>query len=470
MKLITLGAAGRVTGSLHLLEVGDHRILLDCGMIQGGRKQQELNREPFPFDPARIDAVVLSHAHIDHSGRIPLLINGGFAGPVYAHTATRALCDIMLKDAGYIQEHDAERENRRRERKGLPRVEPLYTADQAVDGMRQFKSLPYDRKFRVLPNVIVRFRDAGHILGSCVVELWLTEGDDQRKVVFSGDLGHEGAPILRDPTVLHDADLVLMESTYGDRDHRSWEETAAEVLDVAAETRNAKGNILIPAFAVGRSQLLLYWMVQNYADNGFADWRIFLDSPMAIRATHVYGSNQKLFDAAAREAWGGKPMESLLPNLTFSRTAAQSMQINEIRSGAIIIAGSGMCTGGRIVHHLRRNLWRKECHVVIVGYQAGGTTGRQIVDGAKRIRLFGETINVAATIHTIGGLSAHAGRREMMDWYDQYHGRPPVVLVHGEPRAQEALQRDLRDEFAAPVHIAAPGDTFDLAKPIPFET
>jgi metallo-beta-lactamase family protein len=316
----------------------------------------------------------------------------------------------------------------------------------------------------------VRFRDAGHILGSCIVELWLEEGGEQRKLVFSGDLGHEGAPILRDPTFVHDADLVLMESTYGDRDHRSWEETAAEVAEIAAATRHAKGNILIPAFAVGRSQMLMYWMVQNYQQNGLADWRVFLDSPMAIRATHVYRSHSRLFDREAREAWGGRPMESLLPNLKFTRTAAQSMQINDISSGAIIIAGSGMCTGGRIVHHLRRNLWRPECHVIIVGYQAGGTPGRQLVDGARRVRLFGETIRVAAQVHTIGGLSAHAGQAALMRWYDQFHGRPPLILVHGEGDAQRTLQQKIRDEYAAPVHIAALGESFDLAKPIPFDT
>ena len=469
MKLQTYGAAGRVTGSCHLLEVGDHRILLDCGLIQGNRKDEALNSEPFPFDPARIDAVVLSHAHIDHSGRIPLLINGGFSGPVFAHTATRALCDIMLKDAGFIQEHDAERENRRRKRKGLPLVEPLYTADEAVAGMRQFRSLPYDRKVRILPSVIVRFRDAGHILGSCIVELWLTEGGEERKLVFSGDLGHEGAPILRDPVVIHDADLVLMESTYGDRNHRSWEETAQEVMEIAAETRNARGNILIPAFAVGRSQMLLYWMVQNYQRNGLGDWRVFLDSPMAIRATHVYATHAMLFDKTARNLWGDRPMESLLPNLTYTRTASQSMQINDIESGAIIVAGSGMCTGGRIVHHLVRNLWRSECHVIIVGYQARGTPGRQLVDGARRVRLFGDSIRVAAKIHTVGGLSAHAGQDALLRWYDQFHGRPPLVLVHGEPDAQQVLQSRIRDELAAPAHIAAAGESFDLMKPVPFE-
>jgi len=468
MKLQTFGAAGCVTGSCHLIEVGDIRILLDCGLVQGGRKDEARNAAPFPFDPARIDAVVLSHAHIDHSGRIPLLIKGGFSGPVFAHTATRALCDIMLKDAGFIQEHDAERENRRRRRKGMSIVEPLYTADEAVAGMRQFKSLPYDRKVRIQPGVVMRFRDAGHILGSCIVEVWLTEGNEERKLVFSGDLGHQGAPIMRDPTVVHDADLVLMESTYGDRDHRSWDETAREVLEIAADTRHAKGNILIPAFAVGRSQMLLYWMVENYPQSGLGDWQIFLDSPMAIRATHVYAAHERLFDAEARKSWGKNPMESLLPNLTFTRTANQSMQINEIESGAIIVAGSGMCTGGRIVHHLKRNVWRKECHVIIVGYQAGGTPGRMLVDGAKRIRLFGETVSVAAKIHTIGGLSAHAGQRGLMQWYDQFHGRPPLVLVHGEPQAQQTLNSLVAAEFNAPVHVAEAGDSFDLMKPVPF--
>jgi metallo-beta-lactamase family protein len=469
MHVQCLGAAGRVTGSCHLVQAGDYRILLDCGLIQGSRKDEELNRQPFPFDVDRIDAVVLSHAHIDHSGRIPWLIRQGYTGPIFAHTATRALCDIMLRDSGYIHEQDAARANRRRGETGQEPIEPLYTTADADIAIKQFRSKRYHRKFPVTPSIRVRFRDAGHILGSCIVELWLTEGSEQRKLVFSGDLGHADAPILRDPDTIRTADLVLMESTYGDRNHRTWDETRAEVEEIAAITGRAKGNILIPAFAVGRSQLLLHWMMQNYRAARLDQWRIFLDSPLAIRATSVYARFVNLFDQQAQDLWRGKDIANALPNLQFTRTANQSRELNLIRSGAIIIAGSGMCTGGRIRHHLQRNISRKECHVIIVGYQAAGTPGRALVEGARQIRLYGQRVDVRATIHTIGGLSAHAGQTELLNWYDQFDGRPPLVLVHGENSAQQTLQTLIREEYAAPVHIATEGQRFDLAKPIPFD-
>jgi len=468
MHVQCLGAVGHVTGSCHLVQAGDFRILLDCGLIQGRRRDQERNSDPFPFDVSRIDAVVLSHAHIDHSGRIPLLVKRGYTGPVFAQTATRALCDILLRDSARIHEQDAARTNRRRKQDNCEPVEPLYTPADTEAAMKQFRSMRYHKKFAVTPTIRVRFRDAGHILGSCIVELWLTEGSETRKLVFSGDLGHMDAPVQRDPDVIKNADLVLMESTYGDRNHRSWAETRAEVEEIAGITDTARGNILIPAFAVGRSQLLLYWMAQSYHDTGLASWQIYLDSPLAIRATRVYERFIKLLDDDARTLWGQGEIKNSLPNLSFTRTADQSRALNNIRSGAIIIAGSGMCTGGRIRHHLERNISRPECHIVIVGFQAQGTPGRRLVDGAKTLRLFGVDQPVRATVHTIGGLSAHAGQRALVNWYDQFKARPPLVLVHGEPAAQGALQEIIRDELAAPVHVARAGECFDLHKPVPF--
>jgi metallo-beta-lactamase family protein len=468
MYVQCLGAAGRVTGSCHLVKAGDFRILLDCGLVQGRRKDSELNFAPFPFDASRIDAVVLSHAHIDHSGRIPLLVKQGFTGPIFAQTATRALCDIMLRDSAGIHEQDAERVNRRCEKAAMPPVEPLYTVADSDESLKLFRSERYYRKFDVTPTIRARFTDAGHILGSSIVELWLTEGGETRKLVFSGDLGHADAPILRDPNVVVTADLVLMESTYGDRDHRSWDETLAEVEEIARVTSAAKGNILIPAFAVGRSQLLLYWMARNYQQAGLDKWKIYLDSPLAIRATRVYERFINLLDDDARDLWRDKDIQNSLPNLQFTRTADQSRELNYIRSGAIIIAGSGMCTGGRIRHHLRYNISRKECHIIIVGYQAAGTPGRQIVEGATKLRLFGEELKINATIHTVGGLSAHAGQRALINWYDQFRERPPLVLVHGEPGAQAALKEIICSELAAPTHVAREGERFDLTKPIPF--
>lgn len=468
MYVQTFGAVERVTGSCHLVEAGGFRILLDCGLIQGRRAEAALNSDPFPFDLSRIDAVVLSHAHIDHSGRIPLLVKRGFTGTVFAHTATRALCDIMLRDSAGIHEQDASRVNRRREADGLEPIEALYTATDVELTMKQFRSQRYRRKFEVTPTIRARFQDAGHILGSCIVELWLTEGSETRKLVFSGDLGHADAPVLKDPTYIKNADLVLMESTYGDRDHRSWEETQAEVKEVASITATAKGNILIPAFAVGRSQMLLYWMAQHYQEAGLANWQMFLDSPLAIRATRVYERFLTLLDEEARDLWGQGEIKDSLPNLSFTRTADQSRELEYIRSGAIIIAGSGMCTGGRIRHHLEHNISRPECHIVIVGYQAAGTPGRQLVDGANTLRLFGEDRPVRAKVHTIGGLSAHAGQRALVDWYDHFSGRPALVLVHGEPGAQQALKELISTELMAPVHVAEEGDRFDLRKPVPF--
>ncbi len=468
MHVQCLGAAGRVTGSCHLVQAGDFRILLDCGLIQGRQRDEELNFLPFPFDVGRIDAVVLSHAHIDHSGRIPLLVKRGYTGPVHAHEATQGLCDIMLRDSAGIHEQEAARMNRRLVKEGKEPREPLYTVDDSDAALKQFRPHPYRHKFDVAPTIQVRFQDAGHILGSSIVEVWVTEGGDTRKLVFSGDLGHADAPVLRDPEVVHTADLVLMESTYGDRDHRSWDETRAEVEEIASIALGAKGNILIPAFAVGRSQLLLNWMARNFKNVGLKDWHIFLDSPLAIRATEVYSRFNNLLDAEARELWSSTDIQHAFANLHFTRTADESRDLNLIRSGAIIIAGSGMCTGGRIRHHLRHNLSRKECHIVIVGYQAAGTPGRALVDGASSLRLFGETMDVRARIHTIGGLSAHAGQRALVNWYDQFKHRPPLVLVHGEPAAQQALRTLIDDEFAAPVHVAAEGESFDFAKPMPF--
>jgi len=457
------GGAGEVTGSCHLVEAGGRRLLLDCGLVQGTRAEEQRNREPFPFDPARIDAVVLSHAHIDHSGRIPLLVKAGFAGPIYTHRASRDLCRIMLKDAGYLHEREAEWENRKRERKGLPPVGPLYDMQDAQRAVRRVRALGYDEPCEILPGVRVGLRDAGHILGSAIVELTLTEGGVERTLVFSGDLGQREMPILRDPTPVRSADLVLLESTYGDRLHRSQEATLAELGEVLGRAREDRGNVLIPAFAVGRTQDLLYLLARHYQAWGVGDWQIFLDSPLAIEATEIYGRHSDLYDREATALW--RRRDGALPNLHLTRTAQQSMGLNRIRAGAIIIAGSGMCNGGRIRHHLKHNVWREHCHVVIVGFQAEGTTGRALVDGAKHINLWGERVRVAAQVHTIGGLSAHADQEGLVRWYAGFERRPPVVLVHGEPEAQVALAARLRAEQGAAVRIAARGERLDLVAP-----
>ena len=462
MHIEFCGAAREVTGSCHLLHVGGRRILLDCGLIQGRRADEERNRDPFPFTPGEIDAVVLSHAHIDHSGRLPLLARRGYDGPVYTHPATRDLCRIMLRDSAFINEKDTEWENRRRERSGLPLVEPLYTQDDAEAVMQQFRDVGYGEPVELCPGVRLTLHDAGHILGSAIVALDLEEGGERRRVVFSGDLGHRDAPILRDPERLEQADLVILESTYGDRRHRSWDATRDEIIDIVASAHGREGNILIPAFAVGRSQLLLYWLARHYEAAKLERWRIFLDSPLAIRATAVYGRYPDLYDREAARFWSGEDQDSALPNLAFSRTADDSRRLNSMRSGAIIIAGSGMCTGGRIRHHLLHNLWREECHVIIVGFQAAGTTGRLLVDGARRIKLLGQTVRVAAEVHTVGGLSAHADQQGLADWYGAFRGRPPVALVHGEPEVMETLTEVLESRFGARVTRVQAGQKIHL--------
>ena len=459
-----LGAAGEVTGSCHLVTVGSYKILLDCGLIQGRPKDEKRNREPFPFDPGSIDAVVLSHAHIDHSGRLPLLIKAGFRGTVYTHRASRDLCRIMLKDSAFLYEKDVEWENRKRARKGLERVEAMYTVEDARLAMKQFKGLVYQQKKRILPKVTLRLNDAGHILGSSIVELWMEDEGQQRKLVFSGDLGRSGMPVLEDPEAISDADLVIMESTYGDRLHRSWEETQKEISEVLSIATNGKGNILIPAFAVGRTQEILYLFARYYKEWKLDRWQIFLDSPLAIEATRIFMQHSDLFDDEMLALWQKNKQQSILPNLHISRTTNQSMALNRVHSGAIIIAGSGMCSGGRIKQHLKHNIWRNDCHVIISGFMARGTLGRKLVDGAKHIRLWGETVQVAASIHTIGGLSAHADQTGLKNWYNNFSNRPPVVLVHGEEQAQQCLSKVLQTEFNAGVTIAKQGQKIDLMK------
>ncbi len=464
MHLQCLGAVEEVTGSCHLIEVNGHRILLDCGMIQGRAADEARNRDPFPFDPEDIDAVILSHAHIDHCGRLPLLVKSGFTGPIYTHNATSDLCDVMLRDSAYLAERDAVWENRKRERKHLPLVEALYDIEDVENTLPYFQGLEYEKSKEILPGVTVRLQDAGHIIGSAIVELWLEENGVKRKIVFSGDLGQNGVPILRDVAIVTEADYVIMESTYGDRQHQTMENTVAELKGILDTAFQKRGNVLIPAFAVGRTQEILYIFKKFYKEWDVDRWQIYLDSPMAIKATKIYVKHHELHDKETRDLWGQQDLTSLLPNLEMSESAEESMYLNTIQSGAIFIAGSGMCNGGRIKHHLKYNVWRRNCHVVIAGFQAKGTLGRALVDGAKRIRLWGETIKVAAKIHTVGGLSAHADQDGLCEWYQHFKNRPPLLLVHGEPSAQEVLATRLQKEFHAPVKIAQPDDKIDLIK------
>ena len=452
MRVHFHGAAGQVTGSMHLVECAGKRVLLDCGMRQGSREMEAANFEPFPFDPASIDALVASHAHIDHIGRIPLLVARGFRGPVFAQEATAELMPIMLLDAASLAENDADRANRDRKR-GQPEAMPLFIRDDVEEAMGQVRSLRYDARTPVLTGVDIAFRDAGHILGSSIVELWA----DGKKLVFSGDLGPKGTPILRDPETVRDADLVLMESTYGDRNHRDRAETISELGGILERAWNDGGNVLIPAFAVGRSQELLYWFARHWDDWKMSRWRVFLDSPMANRVLKVYDRHHALFDAEAREVWRGTPNPFRLPNLHATVTTEESMAINRIERGAIVIAGSGMANGGRILHHLRHRLGRRETHVVFVGYQAEGTLGRKLVNGAKWVRIHGGDVQANAQVHTVGGLSAHADQHGLIEWYSGFDPHPPLALVHGEDEARETLAGEIGKRFGVEVELARQG-------------
>ena len=461
MQLEFFGAAGEVTGSCHVVRAGGRQLLLDCGMIQGGADAPARNRRAFPFEAASIDAVVLSHAHIDHCGRLPLLVARGFRGPIYTNPACADLLPILLRDAAELAVREAERANRDAARAD-DRVTPLFEPADVDAVMRQVRRAGYDTPFQPLPGITVRVREAGHILGSSSIEMWIEQAGVRRKLVFSGDLGQYDTPILHDPHAFTSADLVLMESTYGDRRHRGREDTARELGAILAQAARDEGNIIVPAFAIGRSQELLYLLAQHYGEWQLARWKIFLDSPMAIAASRVYWQHPERFDAEAtrlRETFRGMPP---LPNLVLTETAEQSRAINQIRAGALIIAGSGMANGGRVLHHLKHNLERPECHVVIVGFQAPGTLGRQLVDRQPEVRIHGRRLAVAAQVHTLGGLSAHADQEQLLRWYDSFQDRPPVYLVHGEPQAAETLAVRLRERGASAT-VSHPGLQIDLA-------
>lgn len=457
------GATGEVTGSCFLLDTGQSRVLIDCGLFQGGRDVDALNEQDFAFSPASLDAVILTHAHIDHSGRLPLLVKRGFKGKIHTHRATRDLARIMLKDSAFLAERDAERETRRQRRNGGAPVLPLYTIEEAEAALGHFAPHEYDERIDLLPGISFRLRDAGHILGSAIVELWALALGVERKIVFSGDLGHRGAPLLRDPTPVDAADVVLMESTYGDRSHRSWEETLSEIGEIISQANSAKGNILIPTFAVGRAQELLYLFSRHFDEWDLGRWQIFLDSPMAIEATGVYSKHTDLFDRESKAHKEENGSLFSLPNLNITQTSEASMGINTVSSGAIILAGSGMCTGGRIRHHIAHNISSPNTHLMIVGFQARGTLGRTLVDGAKKIKLWGKELPVAAKVHTIGGLSAHAGVDGLASWCSGFKKPEQVILVHGEPDATAALAKTLDEEHG--IHAFAPawGAVYDLA-------
>jgi len=458
------GATGHVTGSCHLVETARTRVLLDCGLFQGPPDVEALNEKPFPFDSAGIHAVVLSHAHLDHSGRLPKLVRDGFRGTIYVTPPTLDLLDIMLKDAAYLQERDAEWAARHKNNHGNHEPQPLYTIEDAEKTLALCRTVDYGESFNVADDVTVTFHNAGHILGSAIVEVSIKDTGKTHRLVFSGDLGHGSSPLMPAPDRITGADTLLLESTYGDRDHRPMADTLKEFDEILVKAGHEGGNVLIPAFAVERTQEVLFRLGELYQSGKLKQPMVFLDSPMAIAATGVYVKYIDELPPATRAAIerGGRSVEKFLPVLRLTRTTEESMAINRVR-GAIIIAGSGMCTGGRIRHHLKYNIEREDTHVIIVGFQAQGTTGRALVDGAKNLRLFGRDYRVRAQIHTVGGFSAHAGQTELVDWASHFTvTRPHCHLVHGEPDKVAALATALKARLGWDAHIPTTGQSITL--------
>lgn len=459
MEIEFYGATQRVTGSCHILRVGGYTVLLDCGLVQGSREVEALNREPFPFDPSTIDAVVLSHAHIDHSGRLPLLVNRGFTGPIFTHYGTIDLCRVLLRDSASLAENDA----RFMRKHGRRDAEPLYTVEKAERCVSGMTGLRYGERREILPGISVTLHDAGHILAAAFVKLEITEGDTTRTLVFSGDVGQYDSPILNDPEAIGYADTVIVESTYGDRLHREFKETLAELGGIIETACSDCGNILIPAFSIGRSQELLYLFGEHYHEWELDKWQVFLDSPMAIEASRIYWHHEKLWDDEARLF--RRKLRTMPPveHLHLTRRVEESMKINELHQGAVIIAGSGMCNGGRIVHHLKHNIERPECHIIITGFQVEGTLGRELVEGNSEVSLHGRQYRVRAKLHTVGGLSAHGDRHDLSRWLKTREGAPQVMIVHGDEIVKESFREFLHDEIATEALIPKSGDRLDLA-------
>jgi metallo-beta-lactamase family protein len=449
MKISFHGADQDVTGSCHLIECAGIRVLIDCGMYQGGRELAEENAEPFGFDPASIDFLLLTHAHLDHCGRIPLLVKRGFTGEIITTAATVELTRLVLLDAAGLQEEEARYQSRKAKRhkgKHETGIEPLYTTLDALHSLEYVgRRAGYGQPLQITPGIQATFHDAGHILGSACIFLELEENGNGHRLLFSGDLGYSGRAILRDPATPPAVDTVVMETTYGDRLHKQLEPSIDELYDVINTTIGRGGNVIIPTFALERAQEILFYLREGVDNRHIKHFtNVFLDSPMAISATQIFERHPECFDAETLKlSHGGKdPFE--LPRLHFTRETAESIAINRIDGGAVIMAGSGMCTGGRVRHHLKHNLWGKQNSIVFVGYAAQGTLARRIIDGAESVRIFREDIPVRADIHTIGGFSAHADQAELLAWHEHTGNPATTFLVHGETKSMHAFADKLK--------------------------
>lgn len=462
MKITLMGAGGEVTGSAYVVQTRAARILVDCGLFQGSKSADAKNRLPVRTT-SRLDAVVITHGHLDHTGRLPLLAKLGYRGPVFATPATQEMTTLVLRDSARIQEQDTRRENTKRKRAGQPPLEPLYTMKDAEAILGAFQAAPYLEPVPIAPGVKATFAEAGHMLGSASIQLMVEEDGREKKVVFSGDLGPISAPLLRQYEPFPAADMVFMEATYGDRDHRPFRDTVAEFMEIVKTAAALRGTVLIPTFAVGRTQLLVVLLSVMFRRKQVEPFPVFLDSPMAIEATRIYSQHRELFDDQMRRYVQEKPLREDLKTLTACVTPKQSKAIDQSARPCLVMAGSGMCNAGRILHHLQQNLWKPETFVLMVGYQARGTVGRRLVDGARHVKIHGEKIAVKATVRTLGGFSAHAGQTDLLGWVDTVApSRPVMVLTHGEDPQRQALAQCIRQQYRLKTLLPTQGDTIEL--------
>ena len=477
MKITFLGAAKTVTGSNFLVEAAGKKFLVDCGMYQGKATEEKENSDPFRFNVNEIDFMLLTHAHIDHSGRIPKLYNEGYRNPIIATKATCDLCTIMLPDSGHIQEMEIEWRNKKRKREGKELLPPLYTAEEATKSLELFRRVKYDEIIDIDENIKVRFNDAGHMLGSSIIEVWVNENGKTEKAVFTGDLGNNDIPLLASPTMIESTDYLVMESTYGSRLHMRNDDKAELFLNIVSETLNNGGTVVIPSFAVGRTQEIVYEINKLKEKRNDEEFKqkyrtlmnvpVFVDSPLAISATEIFRENMDLFDDDVKEAMkkGDNPLE--FPGLQFTRTADESKALNEMDKPAIIISASGMCEVGRIKHHLKHNLWNPKSTILFVGYQAPGTLGSRLVNGEKKVKIFGEEISVNARIEYIEGYSGHADQEWLLNFIYSFIKKPKhIFLVHGEEDSQIVLRDKILETTNIPVTIPDFGETYELSDEI----